>query len=88
MDEKVETMLEVPAYRLSEDAYTHLVELRDRLLLMATLAFAATTEEDESPLEIRRGALGKCFERKALEIESLLAGLTRLQKSVDKMKSN
>lgn len=88
MDENVETMLDAPAYRLSEDAYTHLVELRDQLLLMATLSFTATTEEEETPLEIRRGALGKCFERTALEIEALLTGLTRLQRSVDKAKTH
>lgn len=86
MDENVDTLLGAPAYQLSEDAYIHLMELRDQLLLMATLTFAATTTEEDSPLEIRRGALGKCFERTALDMEALLTGLTRLPRSVDKAK--
>jgi hypothetical protein len=86
MDEMVEIGLDGPAYRLSEDAHIRLHELRDELLLMSTLAFAATTKEEETPLEIRRGMLGKYFEHAALKIDSLLLELTRLPGPVDKTK--
>jgi hypothetical protein len=84
MDEMIR--LDAPAYQLSEDAHIRLQELRDQLWLMATLSFAATTEEEELPLEIRRGMLAKYFERAALEISTLLSGVTRLPKSGDKTK--
>jgi hypothetical protein len=80
MDDEV-PVLSAPAYRLSEDAHLRLQNLRDQLFLMALLAFATTTEEEEAPLEVQRGMLGKCFEQAALEIDLLLRGLMRLSRS-------
>jgi hypothetical protein len=77
-------VLSAPAYRLSEDAHLRLQNLRDQLFLMALLAFATTTEEEESPLEVRRGMLGTCFEQVAMEMDMLLRGLTRLHRHGDK----
>jgi hypothetical protein len=83
MDDDV-PMLSAPAYRLSEDAHLRLQNLRDQLFLMSTLAFVTTTEEEEAPLEIQRGMLGKCFEQAALEIDMLLRGMAKLHKHIDK----
>jgi hypothetical protein len=80
MDDEV-PVLSAPAYRLSEDAHLRLQNLRDQLFLMALLAFATTTEEEEAPLEVQRGMLGKCFEQAALEIDLLLRGLMRWSRS-------
>jgi hypothetical protein len=80
LDDEV-PVLSAPAYRLSEDAHLRLQNLRDQLFLMALLAFATTTEEEEAPLEVQRGMLGKCFEQAALEIDLLLRGLMRLSRS-------
>jgi hypothetical protein len=81
-------VLSAPAYRLSEDAHIRLQNLRDQLFLMALLAFASTSEEEEAPLEVQRGMLGKCFEQAALEIDVLLRGLMKLSKSADKARAH
>lgn len=67
-----------PGYLLSDEGHAQLQQIRNQLLLMATLTFAATLKEEiEALLEIRRSSLGQCFENFGSLIHDVLVALTR-----------
>jgi hypothetical protein len=63
-------------YVLTEEAHEHLQKIRDQLWLLSTFVFAATLEEEDTPMEIRRSKLGQCFEEIGLEIDKVLDTLS------------
>lgn len=59
-------------YSLTEDGHLKLHEIRDHLVLMATLAFTSTQAEEDEPLRLRRSALAECFENFSFQIDEVL----------------
>lgn len=62
-------------YVLSEDQQAKLGKLRDHLLLMSHVVFAATQEEQDVPLQIRRSDLAQLFEDFGLRVDEILMAL-------------
>ena len=60
-------------YLLREENVEKLEQIRDQLLLMARMVFAATQAEESEPLEIQRSMLGQCFENFGLQLDELLS---------------
>jgi len=60
-------------YLLREESVEKLEQIRDQLLLMARMVFAATQAEESEPLEIQRSMLGQCFENFGLQLDELLS---------------
>lgn len=59
-------------YLLSEAGFAELKKIRDHLFTLAGFIFAATSEEEESPLHISRSHLAQCFERTGTDIDEVL----------------
>jgi hypothetical protein len=64
-----------PRYLLSEEGREQLELLRDHLFMMSTCVFAATLEEENTPLEVRRSLMGKLFESFGLRIDDIITCL-------------
>ncbi|GLQ48727.1 XAC0095 family protein [Dyella flava] len=62
-------------YLLREENFEKLEQIRDQLLLMARMTFAATQAEENEPLEIQRSMLGQCFENLGLQLDDVLAAM-------------
>jgi len=60
-------------YLLREENFEKLEQIRDQLLLMARMTFAATQAEEQEPLEIQRSMLGQCFESFGLQLDDVLS---------------
>ena len=60
-------------YLLREESVEKLEQIRDQLLLMARMVFAATQAEESEPLEIQRSMLGQCFETFGLQLDDVLS---------------
>ena len=60
-------------YLLREENVEKLEQIRDQLLLMARMVFAATQAEESEPLEIQRSMLGQCFETFGLQLDDVLS---------------
>jgi hypothetical protein len=62
-------------YVMPEEGREKLEHVRDQLFLIAEFVFAATLEEDNSPLEIRRSMLGQLLDSFGLRIDEVLTTL-------------
>lgn len=75
MDDLSNTASRAYGYLLLEEGHTKLQEIRDQLFLLASVTFAATMEEENAALEVRRSMLGQCFENFGLQIDEVLDGV-------------
>jgi hypothetical protein len=59
-------------YLLPEEGFAELEKIRDQLFTLAGFIFAATSEEEDTPLHIQRSHLAHCFERFGIDIDEVL----------------
>jgi hypothetical protein len=62
-------------FLLSEEGHRQLQQLRDHAFLLAHFVFAATLDEEHTPLEIRRSMLGQLFDGFGERIDEVLDGV-------------
>jgi hypothetical protein len=76
MNARSHAALALQAYVLSEEQHQELEKLRDNLFLMAHVAFAATQDEEDIPLEMKRSSVGQLFEDMGLRLDEVLMALS------------
>jgi hypothetical protein len=64
-----------PGHLLSEEGREQLQKLRDELFLISHISFAATLEEEDVPMEIRRSMLAELLESYGLRIDDVLTSM-------------
>ncbi len=60
------------SFRLPEDSYDELLQIRDQLLLHARCIAPITHQEDDATLELTRNMLADCFQQLALRLAHAL----------------
>jgi hypothetical protein len=77
MKTKNDAALTLQSYLLPEPQHQQLTQLRDQLMLMTDFVQAATQQEDDELLQIRRSMLSKLFESFGSQIDHVLMTLQR-----------
>jgi hypothetical protein len=75
MTKKEAAALMQPGHLLSEEGREQLQKLRDELFLISHISFAATMEEENVAMEIRRSMLGELLESYGLRIDDVLSSM-------------
>jgi hypothetical protein len=75
LDKKQDATSRPIGHLLSEEAREKLERLRDELFLISHISFAATMEEENVAMEIRRSMLGELLESYGLRIDDVLSSM-------------